>query len=305
MNSIMQNYKSAIAVLSKRPIILWGLTLLCNFLITLAGILGAIPIISLPITFAFEASLSMLYLKGLRGNAVDSKDLFTGFSNFKRIAGGMAWMYLWILLWGLIPIVGIVFAVIKTYSYRFTPYILMTRPEVHAMDAIKESMKMTKGIRGKMFWADAFLYIGYGVCSLILGLFAAIPYIGVLFGIILFVFVLLYLAVSQIFLGLVTASFYENACKAPAPNPNPGYGYQQYQQGQPYQQPYQQAQTYQQPYRPDNGMGGANNAPVNNAPTNNAPTNNAPVNNAPVNDAPVNNAPTNNAPDNGANNGAQ
>ena len=129
---------------------------------------------------------------------------------------------------------------------------------------------------------------------------AAIPYIGVLFGIILFVFVLLYLAVSQIFLGLVTASFYENACKAPAPNPNPGYGYQQYQQGQPYQQPYQQAQTYQQPYRPDNGMGGANNAPVNNAPTNNAPTNNAPVNNG-----PVNNAPTNNAPDNGANNGAQ
>lgn len=301
MNSIMQNYKSAIAVLSKRPIILWGLTLLCNFLITLAGIFGAIPIISLPITFAFEASLSMLYLKGLRGNSVDSKDLFTGFSNFKRIAGGMAWMYLWILLWGLIPIVGIVFAIIKTYSYRFTPYILMTRPEVHAMDAIKESMKMTKGIRGKMFWADAFLYIGYGVCSLILGLFAAIPYIGVLFGIILFVFVLLYLAVSQIFLGLVTASFYENACKAPAPNPNPGYGYQQYQQGQPYQQPYQQqAQTYQQPYRPDNGMGGANNAPVNNAPTNNAP-----VNDAPVNNAPVNNAPTNNAPDNGTNNGAQ
>lgn len=301
MNSIMQNYKSAIAVLSKRPIILWGLTLLCNFLITLAGIFGAIPIISLPITFAFEASLSMLYLKGLRGNSVDSKDLFTGFSNFKRIAGGMAWMYLWILLWGLIPIVGIVFAIIKTYSYRFTPYILMTRPEVHAMDAIKESMKMTKGIRGKMFWADAFLYIGYGVCSLILGLFAAIPYIGVLFGIILFVFVLLYLAVSQIFLGLVTASFYENACKAPAPNPNPGYGYQQYQQGQPYQQPYQQqAQTYQQPYRPDNGMGGANNAPVNNAPVNNAP-----VNDAPVNNAPVNNAPTNNAPDNGANNGAQ
>ncbi len=210
MNTITSNYKAAMAVLSKKPVLLWGLSLLSNLLIALATIFGAIPIISLPLTFTLEASLYMLYLKGLRGNEVSSKDLFTGFNNFKHVAGGMAWMYLWIFIWGLIPIVGIVFAIIKAYSYRFAPFILMTRPEIGATDAIKESMKMTNGIKGRMFWADVFVYIGFAVCVFVLGLFASIPYIGILFSIILFAFVLLYLALSQIFLGLVSASFYEN-----------------------------------------------------------------------------------------------
>ena len=68
--------------------------------------------------------------------------------------GGLAWMYLWIFLWSLIPVVGIVFGVIRAYEYRFTPYILMTRDDVKPTEAIKVSKAETMGYKGKMFGAD-------------------------------------------------------------------------------------------------------------------------------------------------------
>ena len=76
---------------------------------------------------------------------------------FFRILGGMAWMQLWIFLWSLIPIVGIVFGIIRMYEYRFVPYILMTRDDVKPADAIKISKQETMGYKGKMFGADILL----------------------------------------------------------------------------------------------------------------------------------------------------
>ena len=217
MNAIIANYKAAAQVLSKKPILLWGLSLMSGLLSTLATYFGVLPIISIPIVITLEASLAALMLKGLRGESVASADLFAGFNNFKKVAGGMAWMYLWIIIWGLIPIVGIVFAVIKAYSYRFTPYILMTRPDVGATEAIKLSMKMTNGLKGKMFWADVFVYLGFSVCAIVIGLFAAIPYIGVLFSLVLLVMTVLFLAFSPIFVGLVQAKFYDDAASGVQP----------------------------------------------------------------------------------------
>ena len=57
-------------------------------------------------------------------------------------------------LWSLIPVVGIVFGVIRAYEYRFTPYILMTRDDVKPTEAIKVSKAETMGYKGKMFGAD-------------------------------------------------------------------------------------------------------------------------------------------------------
>ena len=218
-NSIIANYKAAAQVLSKKPILLWGLSLMSGLLSALATYFGVLPIISIPIVITLEASLAALMLKGLRGQSVSSADLFAGFNNFKRVAGGMAWMYLWIFIWGLIPIVGIVFAIIKAYSYRFTPYILMTRPDVGATEAIKLSMKMTNGLKGKMFWADVFVYLAFFVCVLVIGLFASIPYIGVLFAFILILLEVLFAAFSPIFIGLVQAKFYDDAASGAGAQP--------------------------------------------------------------------------------------
>lgn len=216
MNSIIEAYKRSLEVLKKKPILLWGLSLMSGLLIILAKLFGFIPLISLPIVFTLEASMAVLYLKGLRGNEVKSEDLFSGFKSFAHVAGGMAWMSLWILIWALIPIVGFVFAVIKAYEYSFTPYILMTKPEISATEALKESKKMTLGRKGKMFWANVLIGLAFGVCCFVIGLFAAIPYIGVLFGIILFLVIVAYAAFAPIFLGLVNASFYDDAVKSSA-----------------------------------------------------------------------------------------
>ena len=47
------------------------------------------------------------------GEEPHTADLFQTFrkDRFLRVVGGMAWMSLWIFLWSLIPVVGIVFGV--------------------------------------------------------------------------------------------------------------------------------------------------------------------------------------------------
>ncbi|MCD7772105.1 MAG: hypothetical protein LUH23_08495 [Oscillospiraceae bacterium] len=228
MSSITQNYNAAFEILKKKPILLWGLSLLSNFIIIIVSLCGGVAIISVPVSLVLQASLSVLYLKGIRGEGVETKNIFSGFTSAKQavhVAGGMLWMELWILLWGLIPIVGCIFAVIKTYEYAFTPYILITRPEIEAMDALKESKRLSKGFKGKMFGAQALVIAAIAVCAIILGVFSAIPFIGGLFGIILFLLIIAVAAFCPIFFGLVSAKFYEDALYAAAhpvaPQPQP------------------------------------------------------------------------------------
>ena len=136
---------------------------------------------------------------------------------FLRVAGGMAWMTLWTLIWGLVPIVGPICALVKGYSYRFVPYILITKPEVSATQALRMSKEMTKGIKGQMFLADLALYAIIFLASLVLTLFAAIPVIGVLFALVLLAFTIVVMALSSVFVGLYQASFYMEKVKADAP----------------------------------------------------------------------------------------
>lgn len=215
--TITATYRNALEILKKKPVLLWGLTLLTQLITLLACLFGIVPIVYLPIVFALEAGLCSLYLKGYRGEEVSSADIFVGFKKFAHVAGGMAWMALWILIWSLIPVAGFVFAIIKTYEYRFTPYILLSMPEIGATDALKKSQEMTKGLKAKMFWSEALVIICFYVVALVLLLFARIPFIGVLFGIILFLFYIVFIALAPIFLGLIIAGFYDGAEKELAP----------------------------------------------------------------------------------------
>ena len=214
-------YKNCFAVLKRKPMLLWGLSLLFNLLVVLATILGVLPIISIPIVLVLSAGMRLIYLDGYNNKEVSSNQLFAGFKNFFHVAGGMAWMALWIFLWALIPVVGPVFATIKAYSYRFTPYILMQNPDMTANDALRLSMKKTEGFKGKMFLAD--LYIGliiFGV-FLVLGLFMLIPVdaIKILFIVIEAIIYIALLIFLPLFTGLVNAAFYEEVPKMPPPTP--------------------------------------------------------------------------------------
>ena len=175
-------YQKTFSVLMKRPLRLWGITLLSSVLLVVVhiGFIG-IPAVGFCALLLLEASMSMIYLNSYRtGLEPKTAYLFAAFRKDRiwRVLGGMAWMQLWIFLWSLIPIVGIVFGVIRAYEYAFVPYILMTREDVKPTEAIKISKQETMGYKGKMFGADMLLVaIGFGV-TLVLALFGLIPYIG-------------------------------------------------------------------------------------------------------------------------------
>ena len=163
--------------------------------------------------------MAMIYLNSYRtGLKPKSTYLFAAFKKdrFWRVVGGLAWMELWIFLWALIPIVGIVFAVIRAYEYRFTPYILMTRDDVRATDAIKLSKQETMGYKGKMFWADMLIVLLYLAAALVLLILSLIPFIGVLFRVVNTLLSIAFSLFAPLFLGIVQAAFYVETKSAPA-----------------------------------------------------------------------------------------
>lgn len=211
---LMTIYKRAFAVLMKKPLKLWGISLLSIVLsFALNALCGvAIPVLGLSVSLLLSTSMTIIYLRGYRGEQVSTTQLFECFANWstiKRVVLGMGWMALWIFLWALIPIVGPIFAIIRVYRYRLTPYILVFEPDVSITDAIKVSEYRTHGYKLQMWLADfVFALICAGVV-IVLTLLTMIPILGILFGLVLFLFYIAIVALSPLFVGLVRAAFYE------------------------------------------------------------------------------------------------
>ena len=196
----------------KRPFKLWGITLLSGVLLMAVhvGFIG-IPAVGFCAALLLEASMSMIYLNSYRtGLEPKTSYLLAAFRKDRiwRVLGGMAWMYLWIFLWFLIPVVGFVFAAIRAYEYRFVPYILMTRDDVRPTEAIKVSKAETMGYKGKLFGADLLLEGAYFVVILLLSLLSRIPYVGIVFTILRIVLTVAFGVLAPLFLGILHAAFY-------------------------------------------------------------------------------------------------
>lgn len=216
---LMTIYGRAFKVLMKKPLKLWGISLLA---IALSGVLSAlcgvaIPVLGLGVAFLMSTSMTMIYLYGYRGQDVEVVQLFSCFKDWqtiKRVLLGLGWMLLWIFLWSLIPIVGPIFALVRTYEYRLTPYILVTEPEVSITDAIKVSSQRTNGYKLQMWLADFVYVLMFFVAVFVLGLLSGIPVLGVLFALALVVLYIGFIALAPLFTGLVQAAFYEEIANA-------------------------------------------------------------------------------------------
>ena len=171
--------------LMKKPVQLWGLSLLGVLLQSLSNLLcAAPPILGMGVSSTLSAGMENVFLDAYHQKEINSKQIFSGFSSgksFLRIAGGMLWRTLWLFLWALfalIPIVGWVIApimlVIKGISYSFTPYLLLRKKDISPLDALKRSMEMTKGYRGKIFLTYLICYAALLVVGLLLFLIAKI-----------------------------------------------------------------------------------------------------------------------------------
>lgn len=213
----IDNYKRALDVILKKPIMLWGLSLLLGIVSIVASLVTmSIPFLSIAIGYLFTLGGVKLYMDGLKGKEVNSKQLFAAFNkNCVKSAGAMAWQQLWTVIWAFVPVYGIV----KSYSYRFVPYIVTTHPEISAFDALKISMKMTEGKKLQMWLADIVFTVVPAVAGGILGALSAIPLIGGAFSLISLVLVLAIALFGSIFTGLYQASFFNEEEVAQYINP--------------------------------------------------------------------------------------
>ena len=251
----VQAFKQAFGVLAKKPLRLWGLSMLFMLISGVASLVSVpVAVVGIAFGYVLTAGMSKVYLDGLEGKQVNSDQIFEGTKRFFRVAGGMAWRDLWNIIWGvgtvvgsivviaivslifggIHPVVGVIFGILlgvacgvfasvvvinRQYSYAFVPYILMTQPDVTATEALRLSVKLTKGKVLHMWLADlvcgALIVIGSLIVGLILGLLSAIPIIGGIFGAILVVYVVALIVFLPIFQGLYRAAFY----KLPKPAP--------------------------------------------------------------------------------------
>ena len=206
-------YMRALNVLMKKPVKLWGISLLSGLLTGILTLLfGLTPGIGMCLSTLVSTSMTMIFLHGYRGEEVNCEMLFECFSDWntiKRVCLGTGWKMLWTFLWSLIPVVGPIFAIIRGYEYALVPYILVTEPEIGITDAIKVSKERTNGYKGKMFGADVLLPLCYFAATLVLMLLSGIPYLGFIFGLVNAVLGIAYGALSGLFNGLVDAAFYE------------------------------------------------------------------------------------------------
>jgi len=143
------------------PFMSWAFTYLIMFFVSFPLAVGACDVF-IKIYIRYRAS---------------ANGVFTGFSvNYMRKVGGMAWMYLFTMLWTMLLVVP---GIIKSIAYSMTPYILTDCPNVTAKDALKLSMRMTEGHKMDLFVMQL-SFFGWWILSFltcnILGLVFVAPY---------------------------------------------------------------------------------------------------------------------------------
>jgi uncharacterized membrane protein len=130
-----------------------------------------IMIVNGPLTFGYYTLIISIF----RRNPASSSVVFYGFEHFGKTFGLYIVMNILIFLWSLLFVIpGIVAAV--RYSMAF--YILADHPEIGIMDAIRESKRMMRGNKWKLFCLEL-SFIGWaivGALTLGIGYLWVIPY---------------------------------------------------------------------------------------------------------------------------------
>jgi len=154
----------------------WGDAVGAFFLVGL--VIVAISIFSAFIPFAGFATLIVtgplvvgliIYSMALINTTekVDVSMAFKGFSIFSESVATYLWMALWLLLWMLVFYIPVF---IKAFSYSQCLFIIADNPRIGARQAIKISMRMTKGYKWKIFVMNL-SFIGWALlCIFTLGI---------------------------------------------------------------------------------------------------------------------------------------
>jgi len=149
----------------------------------LTGVVSGTVIGALLLVPPLMVGYASFCLRIYRGGQGDVGEIFsTGFRDYGRSLGGILWMELFIFLWTWLFIIP---GIIKALAYFATPYILAETERVPATQALKLSMRMTKGHKGKIF-VMGLSFIGWmllsGITCGLVGLLYANPYMNTSFA---------------------------------------------------------------------------------------------------------------------------
>lgn len=125
-------------------------------------------LLSVTIGYAVEVGQSRFFLDGFHGNAEMGR-VFSTFhsSEYIPVVKTQFLRSFYIFLWSLLFIIP---GIIKSYEYRFVPYILAEDPTVESNEALFRSREMTQGYKMEIFILDL-SFIGWYILG---GLFFGI-----------------------------------------------------------------------------------------------------------------------------------
>ena len=117
-------------------------------LVLLMTIMAVSSLLALVIGGAVQLGWCRFHIDLITGKEVRFGDLF---SQFHRLWAGFVMNLvtgLFVLLWSLLFVIP---GIIAVYSYAMVPYLMAEFPELKVMDAIRESKRLMKGNKWRMF----------------------------------------------------------------------------------------------------------------------------------------------------------
>lgn len=138
----------------------------------------AVAIIMIMVGSVASVGLSKFFLNGFKGD-VDVKTLLFGFNkeDYKPIVKAQFRTWLSIFLWTLLFIIP---GLIKSYAYRFVPYLLAEDPSLTPKQAMNQSSELARGHKWSIFVLDI-SFIWWHLLTLVtfgLSNFFVAPYIA-------------------------------------------------------------------------------------------------------------------------------
>ncbi|MBI5585589.1 MAG: DUF975 family protein, partial [Deltaproteobacteria bacterium] len=159
----------------------WGLAVVGNLIFLAAtSVTQILPLIgwvaNLIVGGPLVLGVTLFFLGLSRGQDVQYSRLFDGFQRFVDALITYLLLVLLIFLWSLLLVVP---GIMAALSYALTFFLMADRPELKGMDALKESRRLMKGNRWKLFCL--FLrFIGWfllGALTLGIGYLWVMPYL--------------------------------------------------------------------------------------------------------------------------------
>ncbi len=157
----------------------WGIGVGFNLLYQLLiSALSQIPFASLVVAGPLLFGSTSFHLSLMRGRDANIGMMFKGFNYFGKALSAYFVMILFIILWTLLFYIP---GIIAALNYSMTFYVLVDRPDIEAMDALRRSKKIMYGSRWKLICLQ-FRFFGWGLLCILtlgIGLLWLIPYMSV------------------------------------------------------------------------------------------------------------------------------